>query len=418
MATHKIEDAPEGLFTITPLPDVTISEEAKPLAGAIEGALDFLKRNLSEIRPERVARLREIAIAGLASATPDLAAAWAQLENERFLHAHVRPVGEFDIEVILPKTVNDPAVAFLLRFQNVERLARQLYTPRTNGAGGLLATSLNPARALLDRLAPPAHATAKAAHPPADPEPSYKECRADLVRAARFAFPDPRSVRQPDLAIAERLLDVVLQNAVEDRGPTARREYLRSLAIGFFVVWLVGAAILTGGWLSWRVATCCGITAPPGARLIILGVALAFLFMGAWLSTAQRLNNAQEAVIRSVFAEPFQPLLRGAVLFCAGLLVLFLLHLNVVGANLGGNTLATSEVLKSVPAAMLIGALLGFSERLLPGLLTARSEQLVQQLGAIRAGTPATPGGAAAQGGAAAGGAAAAAAQGQAAGRG
>jgi hypothetical protein len=73
--------------------------------------------------------------------------------------------------------------------------------------------------------------------------------------------------------------------------------------------------------------------------------------------------------------------------------VLFLLHLDVAGANLGGNTLATKQILTSVPTAMVIGALLGFSERLLPGLLTTRSQQLVQQLGAI--GQTEAPGGAA-----------------------
>jgi hypothetical protein len=394
MATHKIEDSVDGLFTISPMPDATIGDEAKALAGAIEGALEFLRRNVSEIKEERIKRLRQIAFEALASQDPDLGAAWTKLEQERFLHASVRPVGEFDIEVNLPKQVDEKSVAFPLRFQNVERLARQLHTPRSNGAGGMLGTTLNLPRMLLEKLAPPAQPKPRLAPPLPDPESSYKECRAELVRAARFAFPDPRSVRMADFDIAGKLLDVVLQNAVEDRGPTARREYLRSLATGFLVVWLLGMAALTVGWVSWNIAeACCDMKAPPCIRLIILGVALAFLFLGAWLSTAQRLNNAQEAVIRSVFAEPFQPLLRGAVLFCAGLLVLFLLHLDVAGANLGGNTLATKQILTSVPTAMVIGALLGFSERLLPGLLTTRSQQLVQQLGAI--GQTEAPGGAA-----------------------
>lgn len=404
-ATHRIEPDGPDLFRLVPIEDTAIPEESALLAQAIAAELERFKGRAGAEGLARIARLRGVAEAGLAAAQPDLDRASAELRLG-FRYPFVTPSGAEDIAVQLPRRASREQIDFVMKLQDADRLVKQLHRPRGVPALAVPRWLLGLPGRLVTRLAPPAPGKAAQEQRAGAPsrrlaEDQFQKSRAALIAAGRMALPDGGTDRKPELALAERHVAAVLKEAIAEHGPRVRRETLADLAVafatltGFFAVaivllyacWglVVGAAGVADGRPAWR-------------HFSLLSVAVGFLFLGAWLSAAQRLNSGDAGVLDGVFSEPFDSWVRGCVLLGVGLIVVLLLHKEAVVLTLGGGAAAisTARILDSFSAAAICGALLGLGERILPGVLSGQADRFMRQFGAQ---APGPSGGMAAGGG-------------------
>lgn len=390
--THKIVDQADDFFTLDPAtPGAPIPPEVIGIVEAIEAELLRLKDRAGRAGTERLKQLRAVAEQGLTGSDPDVAGARAELRS-KFRYPNVYPEGADEIAVEVPRGASKEQLDFVFRFNESARIVRKLHQPRQPGAR-LFWRWLRalPGRFLSRLTQGGTHGPAPQADPAPPPTEAFRKARSKLVRAARFALPDIGDDRPPDIALADRLVEVVVQEARLDLGPTVRRNHLTDLAAAYAGTALIFAIACFVLYLCWGfVYGWQAIRDNPGFPLYknfsLAGVAVAFLFVGAWLSTAQRLNSSDKSALESVFAENFDSWMRACVLLGVGVLIILLLHKQVVVVNLGGtgSDLSTRNVLDSFSAAVIVGALLGLSERVLPDVLTERSKGLTGQLGSPR----------------------------------
>jgi len=118
----------------------------------------------------------------------------------------------------------------------------------------------------------------------------------------------------------------------------------------------------------------------PGLRLTLLVVALGFLFFGAWLSAAARLEPDSAEVVASIFASTLNAGFRVIYVLGFGLLAILLLYKQVIvfsfGAS-GESGFTSATVLGKLSGAILTGAFLGLGEALLPQTVIQRSASLI-----------------------------------------
>jgi len=118
----------------------------------------------------------------------------------------------------------------------------------------------------------------------------------------------------------------------------------------------------------------------PGLRLTLLVIALAFLFFGAWLSAAARLEPDSAEVVASIFASTLNAGLRVIYVLGFGFLAVLLLYKQVIvfsfGAS-GENGFTSATVLGKLSGAILTGGFLGLGEALLPQTVIQRSASLI-----------------------------------------
>lgn len=394
--THRIIDEADGFFKLEPAtPDAAIPPEIIGIVEAIQAELGRLKDRAGNVGMERLKQLRAVAAQGLTGNDPDVAGARAELRS-KFRYPNVYPEGTDEIAVEVPRGATKEQLDFVFRFNESARIVRKLHQPRQLGARFFWRWLRALPGHLLSRLAPDRQTRpmpqAEAAPAPTE---AFQKARFKLIRAARFALPDIGDDRPPDISLADRLVEVVVQEARLDLGPAVRRNHLTDLAAAYagtalifaiacFVLYLFWGFIY--GWHALRDNP----GEPAYKNFSLAAVAVAFLFVGAWLSTAQRLNSTDKSALESVFAENFDSWMRACVLLGVGVLIILLLHKEVVVINLGGTDgdLSTKNVLDSFSAAVIVGALLGLSERVLPDVLTERSKGLVDRLGPAKEAAP------------------------------
>ncbi|WP_223880555.1 TIGR04086 family membrane protein [Roseococcus microcysteis] len=345
--------------------------------------------------------LREIAEIGLADEHP-APQQGLSLFAATFNAPYVTPLGDDDIVVKVPRTAGPEQLDFQFRLTAAMRLVRKLHTPRPpRGPRPWEWLASLPAR-LHRALAPgaPTESPARdqdpgAAEADAVRAESLRVVRDQILRAGRIAFPDHGDTREPRVDLAGRLLDQALTDAADDHGPAARRAYLADLAEAYIITALCFAIAAFLFFLFWDLVFGFGerYTRPLHMTVSFFSISIASLFLGAWLSAAERLRARNVVTLESIFAETFDTWVRAAILLGLGMLVILLLHKGVVIVSFGTSdgSLSTSKVLANLPAAVLVGALLGISERLLPEVLFSRSRELVGKLGP---GAPPAAGGA------------------------
>jgi hypothetical protein len=382
-ATHDIKALPFGGFTLEVRPAVVPGEAAERLASDIKAELDRPDEESRLKGAEKIAALRNIAELGLASPAPNPVAAREALFRS-FGRSRVR-VEDGDIVIEVPRNADKEQIDFLVRFDDAERLIGKLRQPRRTPAYDLLRGIPSLPRRLLDRLVPPAAAgqpdpgEGHRASEPADLRLNEATVEA-MQRIARLAFPDRASDRTPDPALAGRLLERLVAREVADFGPGLRGAYLKDLAAAFALTLLSFAGALVLLALFWAALFGSRQTQPLHATFGMVLVAMGFLFLGAWLSAAQRLNNSAADTIESVLSEAFDSWIRAVLLIGTGIVVFALLHMGVVVIQLS-ESLSSKNVLSSLPAAVVVGAFLGLAERKLPTALTGRGEDLANRLG-------------------------------------
>lgn len=391
--SFRIIDAPDGTFSLEPTTrGAPIPPEIVGMVGVIEGELGRLRERAGSVGAEQLKQLRAIAEQGLTGEKPDPEMARA-LMRARFRSPLVYPDGLEDISVEVPSAASPAQLDFVFRFNASLRMVQKLHQPRQQGALSFWRWLRRTPGQLLTRLTtgvkPPPP-------PPSKPAPTeaFQKARLKLIRAARFALPDINEDRldrrTPQIEVADRLVEVVVQEARLDLGPTVRRNHLTDLAAAYAGTALIFAAACFLLYLFWgfihgwqAIQDNSGF--PPYKHFSLAAVAVSFLFVGAWLSTAQRLNGSDKsAALESIFAENFDSWMRACVLLGVGVLIILMLNKQVVVINLGGadGQLSTKNVLDSFSAAVIVGALLGLSERVLPDVLTERSKGLADRLGA------------------------------------
>ena len=215
-------------------------------------------------------------------------------------------VEDGDIVIEVPRNADQEQIDFLVRFDDAERLIGKLRQPRRTPAYDLLRGMPSLPRRLLDRLAPPASAAGTAAA-----SGQRASLRGDtpltgatleaMLRIARLAFPDRASDRTQNPALAGRLLERLVAREIAHFGPGLRGAYLKDLAAAFALTLLGFAGALVLLALFWFLLFGGRDTRPLHATFGMALVAMGFLFLGAWLSAAQRLNNSAADTIESVF---------------------------------------------------------------------------------------------------------------------
>jgi len=211
----------------------------------------------------------------------------------------------------------------------------------------------------------------------------------ELMDRLRFAteiglFDVPSDVRLARFAVAG-----IVQDAMRERGQKARAQYLDRLGWAYGKTWLRTALALAAYWglqLAWPKGVYFAQELHiSGTVLLLLGIALAALFGGAWLSAVARLQPDSPEVLDGIFTNTFTSPLRSVFVLGFGLLALLLLYKKAIVFSFGPDAQAvftSADVLKTLSATILTGAFLGLGEAALPNAVIQRSSGLVSSLGA------------------------------------
>ena len=345
------------LFDLVPNALGTPTEEevrfAARLARIVDAARDLAARGhpLHEKFDERLMAAAETAVSGPAPRRPEVALfvlAWA----ERSLLGPFRSGNMSTPDAIkLMRNLAAPGMtddqrAFMAELEQQERLIRSLFRGEEKSADflGLMQRARSAAEiGLLDV--------------PAD------------VRLARFAMAG------------------LVQDAMRERGQKARARYLERLGSAYVVTFVRVALVLLIFWGLLKVVPAEMIADPlkiGTVQLLLLGVALAALFGGAWLSAVARVQPDSPEVLDGIFTNTFTAPLRSLFILGFGLIAILLLYKQAVIFSFGSQTPAifsSAEVLNRLSAAILTGAFLGFGEAALPNAVIQRSSGLVSSIG-------------------------------------
>jgi hypothetical protein len=370
-APYEVVDAPDGLFelrreTSAEAPEPTIDENA--LAGAINNWLAWVRASVGIVptpTPPQIQQLRSIAQTGLTAESGRDAVAALQTFRENF------PISE---------TAQGAAVgAFGISLDEVGgqiNIERNPATPPTDDQRAFFDEFVRRerlVRALIER---------------GSAEPERREgliglTNKRLLWAAQLGLQDT----QPDVRLARFALDGILADATQEGGQKVRADYLESLAIAYFfgnlLLW-AGAGMF---YFFTHSSYIFSYVAPefiiPGERIILLMVAMLFLSIGAWLSTATRLQPDSPEVLSIIFSSTLNARLRVVLVFGFGLLAILLLYKQVIVFSFGAagdSGFTTQSVLTKLSAAILTGGFLGLGEALLPEAVIQRSANLIAAL--------------------------------------
>ena len=355
-----IDTQGDGLFDVARLPAPAIAPTAAELdlAKRIRRVLDAAREQLNngiKLQDDFGDRLREVAQCGLVAPVrhPQVAGrALSGLENALrgpFMVGKMTDAGLYELRRNLASpTMSDEQRAFTAELEQHERLIRSLFSENKD-----------------DRRLEPL---------------LYR-----LRHAAVMGLMDvPGDVRLAQFAALGAVHD-----AMRDMGQKARKIYLdrllRSYAVTLFQAAL-GILVLWGlqkGWpdtlyfpTSLRV---------PGETLMLLTVAIAALFTGAWLSAVARLQPGSPEVLDGIYTNTFTAPLRTLFVLGFGIFALLLLYKQVVVFSFGppnDSVFTTAAIFKTLSASILTGGFLGLGEAALPNAVIQRSSGLVSALGA------------------------------------
>ena len=224
---------------------------------------------------------------------------------------------------------------------------------------------------------------------PAERQEKLYRMRKHLQSAGKF-------VVKGDTKLAEAALEDIEADALQECGAPVRSHYLSGLAKAYLkagfgscvLILLYGKLVLLYGkgigWLNGSPPQLAGLKITD-ERLAFIAVATISLLFGAWLSAANRIQSNEKAVLEALISETLRYWVRAVFVLGIGWLTLLLLHKQVVIVSLGlggdpNSSIDTKYVLRQLPAAVLIGTLLGLAERALPTAVVKRAESLASKL--------------------------------------
>lgn len=208
---------------------------------------------------------------------------------------------------------------------------------------------------------------------PAERQKRLHTARKHLESAARLTV-------RGDTKLAETAMEDIQADALQECGAAVRSQYLSGLAKAYLkagigsclLILLYGVVIHRLPLPQWAALKIMD------DRLICTAAATIALLFGAWLSAANRIQSNEKAVLEGLISETLRYWVRAVFVLGIGWLILLLLHKGVAVVSLG--VIDTNNVLKQLPAAVLIGSLLGLAERTLPNAVLKRAEDLASKL--------------------------------------
>jgi hypothetical protein len=210
---------------------------------------------------------------------------------------------------------------------------------------------------------------------PAERQRKSHNAQEHLRSAGRFAM-------DGETELAEAALEDIEADALLDCGASVRLHYLKGLALHYFGAGVLSCLLIAGygKWIEYYIPLAALKISPD--RLAYIAAATISLLFGAWLSAANRIQSNERAVLETLISETLTYGVRTLFVLGIGWLVLLLMHKQVVVVTLGsGDSFSTKEALLKLPAAVLIGALLGLAERTLPTAVIRRAEKLASDVG-------------------------------------
>jgi hypothetical protein len=215
----------------------------------------------------------------------------------------------------------------------------------------------------LEVILPPAPAGQAGAHF-ADYFDQYRVKLASLARIGLQGDADPKAARQ---ALTS------LQNEILTReGPRVKNGYMKTLgawAIGFAAIALCAYFAVRWGaprdWLIYNVRN---------VALLWIGT-----MAGVWLSFGIRRAILNLKDLSNLEADKVEPAIRLIFTGLIAVIIALMFISAMVNIDVGG--LHSAQILVHGTQALLIGALLGISEQSLPGALTRRAAQFVNDIG-------------------------------------
>lgn len=379
-APYRIVKAADGLFDLARAaggePTDAELDLAKRIRRLLDSARDFLDRNRDlppgaapiELPARFVEHLRAIAECGLTAPIRDVQVAAIALRRIDGMLRGPFLVGQLGVEDMIELRRNlampdmtDEQRLFMTELEGHERLILSLYRD----------------------------------------EPDRKRRLAIMQRlrwAAMIALMDtPPDVRLARFAVAGALLD-----AMRERGPAARVAYLNQLAMSYVTRLAQFCLALVAFWALRHLPDPLLVPSAlyvPAPKLVMLGVVVAAVFMGAWLSAAFRLQPDSREILDGIYTNTFTAPLRASFVLGFSLLAIVLLYKGVVAVSFGTVSgqaeavLHSRQLLDKLSAAVLIGGLLGLGEALLPNAMIQRSTTFMNSLlgAATPASQPATP---------------------------
>jgi hypothetical protein len=203
-----------------------------------------------------------------------------------------------------------------------------------------------------------------------------------LASAAQFGLQNAK----PNVRLARLAIDSVIMDALSEHGVRIRSRYLYNIGLSYLggiAAFLVLAMIyrLVVYWFLLKIP----VLVLPDPLLGLICVAMVWLGIGGWLSSAFSVEAATADAVSSILSETLTDKLRVFYVMSFGFAALVLLHTKAVVFALGGdsNTAAftTEAVFKHLATAMITGLLLGLGARSLPNSLISNSAKLVAALG-------------------------------------
>jgi hypothetical protein len=367
---YRIVDTGDGLFRLEPSPEKDAprpTSEERALADAITGRLRWVRDrpvDSAAVMPAYANGLREIAETGLAADTGRDASTATETFKTHY--------GALDASA--PEAVTR-AGSFRLVFDDQ---TKEIKIERVRGGTAPTEDQRN----FIDELIRQERLI-RALIQRGESDPTRRqEAMAKATTRLQWAGQLGLEGAESDVPLGRLALRGILADAMQESGQQVRAAYLWDLAkayslaaAGVLVVAILVYAVTHTPWLSWPQELVI-----PGLRLILLVIALCFLFFGAWLSAAARLEPDSAEVVASIFASTLNAGLRVVYVLGFGFLAILLLCKQVIvfsfGAS-GDNGFTSATVLGKLSGAVLTGGFLGLGEALLPQTVIQRSASLI-----------------------------------------
>jgi hypothetical protein len=211
---------------------------------------------------------------------------------------------------------------------------------------------------------------------------SLHQAATRLMSAAQFGLQNAK----PNVRLGRLAIDGVIMDALSEHGVKIRSRYLYRLGqtylggIFFFLVLAVASRFIAH-WFFLKIP----VLVLPDPLLGLVCVAMLWLSIGAWLSSAFSVEAATTDAVSSILSETLTDKIRVFYVLCFGFGALVLLHTKAVVFALGGDShtaaFTTEAVFSRLATAMITGLLLGLGARSLPNSLISNSAKLVAALG-------------------------------------
>jgi hypothetical protein len=385
-APYKISDTQDGGFALTPVAGASATPQETALAEAIGKQLERLgtPETAKALPADFAARLRAAAELGLTREDGrDAKKAMADLQTFITFGPKPDPAPEPkppqkpDKKTAAQAAAEKPAVAAGSFEVSVDPETSEIYVDRVPGSP----EPSDDQRAFLDELVEKERLINAIIDRGESKILAAKEAKAAAANRLGLAAKLGLEGAQPDLALARLAIDALVEDTMRSHGPKVRERYLWKMARTYAggAAWVVVAAAVMIGLVENDLLP--GVFALPAIKSALLAVTLISLLTGAWLSAAQRLRPDSPEVLTEIFSETLNVRIRMALVLGFGFLVVLLLYKQVVVFSFGSTTgFSTENVLEKLSAAILTGALLGISERALPGAIVERSASLVSAL--------------------------------------